>query len=275
MKSILCFDLDMTLLDHKTWKIPESALYAIHVLRDSFRIVLATGRNMDDILGQPYKEQLHPDAIIHLNGSKIYVGDRVIFHHTMDPDLVHSLITFSHEHGICVGMHQDEFDYYTHPSLLEEVDRIRFGSSQRNFADPYLLSQMPIFSLTFAGNSSQLALLKQYFPKLHFSVFSQGCMADISETGISKASAMRYLTSYWGLSMESVIAFGDSMNDFELMKEAGTSIAMGNACQELKDIADFVTTDIDQDGILYACFHLGLLKNGGPDNGKFRFTNRK
>lgn len=275
MKSILCFDLDMTLLDHKIWKIPESALYAIDALRDSFHIVIATGRNMDDILGQPYKEQLQPDAIIHLNGSKIHVGDHIIFHHTMDPDLVHSLIAFSQKHGICVGMHQDEFDYYTHPSQLEDVDRIRFGSSQRRFADPYLLSQMPIFSLTFAGDSSQLALLKQYFPRLHFSVFSQGYMADISETGISKASAMHYLTSYWGLSMESVIAFGDSMNDFELIKEAGIGVAMGNACQELKEAADFVTTDIDQDGILYACFHLGLLKNGGPDNGKFRFTDRK
>ena len=259
MKSILCFDLDMTLLDHKTWKIPESALYAIHVLRDSFRIVLATGRNMDDILGQPYKEQLHPDAIIHLNGSKIYVGDRVIFHHTMNPDLVHSLIAFSHEHGICVGMHQDEFDYYTHPSLLEEVDRIRFGSSQRNFADPYLLSQMPIFSLTFAGNSSQLALLKQYFPKLHFSVFSQGCMADISETGISKASAMRYLTSYWGLSMESVIAFGDSMNDLSMFEYASHTIAMGNHAPGLEPYTEFVTKTVEDGGIAWAMKHYGLI----------------
>ena len=48
------------------------------------------------------------------------------------------------------------------------------------------------------------------------------------------------------------------MNDYEILKAAGTGIAMGNAVSELKEIADYVTADIEEDGIFKACryFHL-------------------
>ena len=55
------------------------------------------------------------------------------------------------------------------------------------------------------------------------------------------------------------MAFGDSMNDYEIIREAGLGIAMGNACEELKNAADYVTDDIDRDGLWNACRHFGLI----------------
>ena len=57
------------------------------------------------------------------------------------------------------------------------------------------------------------------------------------------------------------LAFGDSMNDYEIIQAVGTGIAMGNADQRLKAVADYVTADIGDDGIYKACVHLGLIND--------------
>ena len=59
--------------------------------------------------------------------------------------------------------------------------------------------------------------------------------------------------------MRDVYAFGDSFNDSEMLEEAGVGIAMGNAKEELKEIADYITSPIDQDGIWNACRHFQLV----------------
>ncbi|MDO4327207.1 MAG: HAD family hydrolase [bacterium] len=260
-KPILSFDLDMTLLDHKTWEIPRSALCAIEQLRPYCRLVIATGRNLDDILGVPYQKQLCPDAVIHLNGSRITVGGTEIFHHFIAPEKVSSLISFAMQHDICLGAHVGEHDYFTHPEHLETLDRERFGESIRNFASAELLPSLSVHSMVFVGEDAKRKLLETQFPDFQFFPFAGGMMADISESGISKASGMQRLAAFWGNTMDDVVAFGDSMNDYELLLMAGTGVAMGNACEELKTIADYVTTDIDKDGVLHACQSLRLLEH--------------
>ena len=83
---MVSFDLDMTLLDHKTWKIPDSAMEAIERMRGRHRIVLATGRDMDNRYSEGLKELIRPDAIVHLNGTKVTVGEQVIFEHFFSKD---------------------------------------------------------------------------------------------------------------------------------------------------------------------------------------------
>ena len=86
MKGIVSFDMDMTLLDHSNYKIPESALRAIEKLRERYYIVIATGRDLDSRFSAGLREMVEPDAVIHLNGTKITVGDELIYEHHMDPD---------------------------------------------------------------------------------------------------------------------------------------------------------------------------------------------
>lgn len=62
---------------------------------------------------------------------------------------------------------------------------------------------------------------------------------------------MRYAKKV-GIDISETIAFGDSMNDYSMMEEAGYAVAMGNARDALKEIADFVTLDHNSDGIVYA-----------------------
>ncbi len=63
-----------------------------------------------------------------------------------------------------------------------------------------------------------------------------------------------------GFDVSESIAFGDSLNDYEMIKNAGIGIAMGNACDALKDAAHIVTSHIDENGIFNAAVRLGLIK---------------
>ena len=62
-----------------------------------------------------------------------------------------------------------------------------------------------------------------------------------------------------GLNPQQTIAFGDGGNDTTMIREAGIGVAMGNAIDELKEMADYVTTSVDDDGILNALKHFGLI----------------
>ena len=70
-KRIVSFDLDMTLLDHKTWKIPDSAMKALELLRKDSVIVIGSGRNMDHDMSVVYRDMIMPDAVIHMNGTRV------------------------------------------------------------------------------------------------------------------------------------------------------------------------------------------------------------
>lgn len=59
--------------------------------------------------------------------------------------------------------------------------------------------------------------------------------------------------------MSHTIAFGDGGNDMSIILKAGTGIAMGNAIPELKAAATYVTTSVDDDGILLALRHYGII----------------
>lgn len=64
---------------------------------------------------------------------------------------------------------------------------------------------------------------------------------------------------YYGLSLDEAMAFGDGGNDVPMVRDAALGVAMGNACDELKQVADYVTLSVDEDGIAVALEHFGLI----------------
>ena len=84
-----------------------------------------------------------------------------------------------------------------------------------------------------------------------------GCDIICADGG--KVNALREIIASYGILPEEVMAFGDSHNDMEMLQAAGIGIAMDNATQECKDIADYITDDCDEDGIAKALLHFGLI----------------
>ena len=83
--------------------------------------------------------------------------------------------------------------------------------------------------------------------------------AKIFHIEYSKATAIRYITDYLKIPMEDTVAIGDSNNDLPMLKYAHTSIAMGNSSKQVLETADYITTDVDKDGIWNALKWLGVL----------------
>lgn len=258
---MISFDLDMTLLDHKTGRIPDSAMKAIGQLRKNHRIVLATGRDMDNYYSIAYRDLIQPDAIVHMNGTKITVGRTLLYEHIFSPELLKKLLEFCDREGYGIGITIGDDDYYIHPEVIAANDKRFWGSCGRQFKDPWKLLQMTVRSLAFVGNKEQVHHIETVFPTLKLPMFASGHGADVVEKGNSKADGLRRLAAYWGEKedLSDTVAFGDSMNDMEVIREAGIGVAMGNAVEELKRSADYVTTAIDEDGIYRACLHLGLI----------------
>ena len=87
-----------------------------------------------------------------------------------------------------------------------------------------------------------------------------------NETGIDiiskhggKAKGLAKFMERYGLRPGETMAFGDGENDIDMIRFAGIGVAMGNAIKNLKSAADYITTDIDDDGIANALQHFGLI----------------
>ena len=193
-KRIVSFDLDMTLLDQATWKIPDSAIEAVEMLRKDSIIVIASGRNMDGMVSVGYKQQIRPDAVIHMNGTRVVAGDELLYEHFMDKELLKRLLSYGEEREIAVGLTIDDKDYFVNPgrltiefldpwknagtagtfayiksgSRLERIDKIRWGESMRNFQDPWKMLELPVRTLAYIGEADPVSDMEAHFPELNF-----------------------------------------------------------------------------------------------------------
>ena len=83
--------------------------------------------------------------------------------------------------------------------------------------------------------------------------------ADIVAEGVSKSAGIDTIIDYYGIDLSETMAFGDGGNDIPMLDHAALSIVMGNANDKVKEHADYVTDDVDKDGVWHALHHYGLL----------------
>jgi len=93
---------------------------------------------------------------------------------------------------------------------------------------------LPVRTLVYIGGPDRAKELEEHFPEFKFPMFSGKMGADVVEKEASKAKGLLRICQHYGISMERTVAFGDSMNDYEVVQEAGIGIAMGNAVEELR-----------------------------------------
>lgn len=122
----------------------------------------------------------------------------------------------------------------------------------------------PVYKLVFmCPEREQLRDLESAFGE-EFSF----CIQDTNQFGLTngelinkkfdKGAAIRRLSDHTGIPIADTIAFGDSMNDSGMMRCVGISIAMGNACEELKAVCDLVCGDVAHDGVYHELVRMGL-----------------
>lgn len=257
MSKILCFDYDMTLFDHGSNQIPQSAIDAINKVRANYKIVLASGRFFNDTFNQHIIELMKPDGIIHANGSVVEVNRKILHEAFFDTELLNSVIRFAKENNFTLGGLYNGNWYSTKPKEQEKRWLTKGTREPIQVKDLMELTDKKIYSLFLDDTREAALLIEKNFPGLRTPAMSDDIGgSDVIPRNVSKAFGMKILLDYWNQSFEDVIAIGDSMNDYELVEAASLGIAMGNAVAKLKDIADYVTTPISEDGIKNAIDYL-------------------
>ena len=278
MYKLVFFDIDGTLLTERK-KIPTSARKAIQDLKNKGIIpVIATGRapfRIDEILAS-----LDIQTHITLNGQYVVYEGEVIHQNPLSVDSVKrlalaaetnkqriafcgsdeilgtSMVTFGQK-GLFKKMIQRM--PIAPPKKVMQLVTKYVGSSKRvKPILPHYYENRVIYQCIIHTTEEYDAFYQEAFPDCHFTRWNPYSV-DVISKGMSKAVGIQKLIEHIGIDMSETVAFGDGLNDIEMLQTVGMGIAMENGRVELKEIADDVTASPENHGILKGLQKLHLL----------------
>ena len=256
----LFFDIDGTLVSFNTHQIPPSTIFALTQAKANGHLVfIATGRPPLIITNLGAIQHLI-DGYVTTNGALCLVDDQVVRCKNIDPEEVRLVVGDAQEknYGLIVIGETDAAVF----DPQGEVDRIfsnELAVHNLNQAKPldHVLRQRILQLTPFFSQDYELELMSRI--PCCTSGRWHPAFTDITAKGADKGEGLLAMAAYFGQNPLHTIAFGDGGNDSTLVKTAGRGVAMGNALDSLKQVADYTTTSVDEDGVLNALRHFGLV----------------
>lgn len=253
---LIFFDIDGTIYDHDK-HIPDSARNAVTALKEAgHHVFIASGRS--PFMVKPILEELEIESFISYNGQYVVFEGEVIYKNPLPEDAVARLLkqAAEGEHPV-VFMAEDTMKTTVpgHPHVSEGIGSLKAPYPE---VDETFYKGKEIYqSLLFCRGHEEKAYAA--FPEFDYVRWHE-LSTDVLPKGGSKAEGIKRVLERLPYGVSDTYAFGDGLNDLEMIRFAGTGVAMGNAVPELKGAADFVTKPVDEEGISWAVKELGLLK---------------
>jgi Cof subfamily protein (haloacid dehalogenase superfamily) len=270
-------DIDGTLYSTKLNGTPDSAVRAIDEARaNGHRVFLCTGRSLAECskyLG--YKV----DGYVFAAGALVYVQDKKwIFNQPFSKEEVLALKKLIHEYnmGYCAeglaGAYCDGKGYefilrYFKGSAANHRENVRNAQENAFYTEAYEHDDDPIYKIcAYDYDWDNFMALKDALPEgftltmtVRDVVWQNHC-GEITNAKITKSTGISHVLDYYKAGYQDAVAIGDSGNDIPMIRDCGIGIAMGNAFEAVKNAADWVTTDILDDGIYHAFQHIGVIQ---------------
>lgn len=258
MIKAIFFDIDGTLVSFNTHRIPESTIEALALLRrKGIKIFIATGRHRSAInnLGDEVF-----DGYVTTNGSYcVNKQGEAVYRHRIPTNNIQALLDYIEykESFPCILVQENALlmNYKN-----EKVDVI---FKQLDFPEPPLgnLRDVPadnVYQLIAFFEEHQEERIMQVLPGCESTRWSP-LFTDVVPKGSNKSVGIDKLLASFDITPQETMAFGDGGNDVAMLKHVGLGIAMGNAEDEVKKVADYVTDSVDENGIYNALKHFGLI----------------
>lgn len=258
-KKMIFFDIDGTLVNQQH-EVSESTKQAlIQLEKNGHEIAIATGRNLS--LAQPVIDLLGFKNYVVCNGAAGYYHHERVCHHPLDEASLLKLLAKTDEIGHQLVFESDAVlrrrDEAYAPIVEEALASV--GSTPPECDQDFHLNEAVVQCLHFYPEAEKEHYEAEgQFPLLKFVRWHEGAVDVLPHDG-SKAKTIIELTKKLGIQPENVYAFGDGLNDVEMLSQVHNSVAMGNATEEVKKHAKHVTASVDEDGISLALKKLNLI----------------
>ncbi len=273
----IALDMDGTLYDREH-NIQEKTKKALIELQDrGIEIILASGRPINGMLeiAEELEMDKHHGIIISNNGAVAYDvrNNKTIFDRPIKKEHIKEILENNKKYDIPAMIQKDNY------MLVENVydgvvDSGDLGKGVINIIEwearngNFLLKEVEslVDAIDFPVNkiltivepeflkNNMKDIIKPLKGKLHI-VPTTTFYLEYTNLGVNKASALKKL----GVDRETLMSFGDSLNDKEMIEYAKYGVAMSNGAEEVKEVADYITGDRDDEGIYNALKHYGLI----------------
>lgn len=254
-KAICFFDLDGTLLNEHS-KVDQNVAQTIHQLKQNNVLpIIASGRSPFEV--RDIMADSGIDAMIAMNGQLIEIEQEVLFDATFPPSIAKSFISIADKkQQEIVFYNRTEFWTKCHSETMAKAYRSINQNlpALENNADK--LNHINLLLIILKDEDSYIDY-QETFPELTF-FRNNPNIVDVVLGENNKGTGVKQTLKLMNLDVPT-FAFGDGPNDFDLFKACDYKIAMGNAVDDLKNIADFVTKSNLDGGIQYALKHYQLL----------------
>jgi len=254
------FDIDGTLWDDK-FQIPDSTRQAIRMLRENGHLTfLCTGRTMSYIQDEQLLS-LGFDGVVAGCGTYVEKDKKILLYKKLEQDkLVRTLKTLEGQDFPIVFEGRENL----------YVDEEQFGD------DPFLQVLKSSISnklIPITGNEEHWEVSKisidirgrrcreilESLSDIYDVIYHGTDFVELVPKSFSKATGIACACEKLGIAHEDTYAFGDSMNDYDMIHYVKNGIVMGNGLEEVKAIADYVTSELHKDGIYNGLRHFSLI----------------
>ena len=261
---LLAVDMDGTLLNSQKKITPRTVAVLTELAKRGVHIVTSTGRGRADISDYPEVIKLMNYGILNSGGLLFdFVRDEPIAIHGVDEDKILRIIDFGLEERAMIhllGVRQSlaceadiqnmaAFDMAVYHDMFNRVCTRCDDFKGYVRTHPGEIIKVNLYHRDAESRDRNLARMS----KMNLSIsFAEAFNLEASPANITKASGLVELCDYLKIDIAEAVAIGDAHNDTEVLQVAGCGVAMGNASDAIKKLADFVTLDNDSDGVAAA-----------------------
>ncbi|WP_187371004.1 Cof-type HAD-IIB family hydrolase [Gracilibacillus massiliensis] len=256
-QKVVFLDIDGTIFNHEK-KIPIATKQAVKQLQENGVIVsIATGRA--PFMFENLLEELNISTFVSFNGQYVVHDGEVIHQNPIALNQLEAITEFSIKNNhplVYQSINDMKSSVSDHPHITEGMESLK-----REFpiVDSEYYKKHTIFQVLLFNGEEEQAIYENAFDHLRFVRWHQ-YSCDVMPIIGSKAHGIEQFIQAMEIDWKDTYAFGDGLNDVEMIEKVNMGVAMGNSVDEVKAIANYVTDDVDKDGLSKAMKHLSLIE---------------
>lgn len=219
------------------------------------KVVLVTGR-MNAAATKIAKDLGLNTPVVSYQGGLVTENGKILYERYLTLEQTEKILGWAKKENIHINLYNDDI-LYSEKDCYEVQRYCNNLHTERTIKSFDEINKNKINKLLAIDYSNPERItryekeLQDVFPDLYI-VKSTPYFLEFSNPEASKKCAVEFLQNYWGLRKEEILTIGDQNNDIALLQAGGVKIAMGNATEELKEIADYITDSVYEDGFVAA-----------------------